>query len=206
MSNLKDYVKQRFGRGVQKPQIEAELLKAGWPKDQIETVFDSIEFEQKQFIEKQKRHRLPSKRILTAFVLIILCISLFFHFFIYIDFKNGCNIKIIPSLGEWNNLTIKRAIKILKYGSPNDYQNLCKYVNIIDGSVSCGGWEGGCFSGTYGPKSITVSSAQNTEAMSAGIIAHETCHAIQFDERRSFDETECYTEQNRLLKTIVQYQ
>lgn len=205
MSNLKDYIKQKFGLGVQKPQIEAELLKAGWTKDQIETVFDSIEFEQKQFIEKQKRHRLPSKRILTAFVLILFCLSLFFHFFIYIDLQNGCNIKIIPSLGEWNNLNIKRAIKVLKYGSPEDYQKLCKYVNTIEGSVSCGGWEGGCFPGPYGPKSITVSSAQDTVAWSASVITHETCHAIQWDQLKALDETECYQTDDRFLQSIVQY-
>lgn len=203
MSNLGDYVKQSFGRGVEKAQIEAELLKAGWTKDQIETVFSSIEFEQKQFIEKHKRKFLPSKKLLKIFFIIFFLFAFIYNSFLYVDIPNRCFVKIIPSIAfEFSNGNIKRAIKILRYGSPSDYQDFCKHVDTIDANIDCGGWEGGCF--RHGKK-IAISTSRNTVAWTAAIIVHETCHAMQNAQRRDSDETECYAADGRILESIIQF-
>jgi len=44
-----------------------------------------------------------------------------FWFFWFDDFANGCHIKISPSITEWNNVDIKKAILLMKEKSPKDY-------------------------------------------------------------------------------------
>lgn len=202
MSGLRDYIRESFAKGLKKGQIEASLSQSGWTKEQIEDAFERIEFSQKEFIEKHRRRILPSKKFLTIFLLVILFFGFIYKSFFYVDIKNECFVKIIPSLSlELSNGNIKRSIRILKYGSSSDYQNFCKYVDTIDANVDCGGWEGGCF---RGGKKIAVSTSQSTVAWTAGVIVHETCHAIQGYEGRGLDEDECYAADDRLLRTIVQ--
>lgn len=205
MNDLANYISQSFAKGLKRPQIEAELSKAGWTKDQIDTAFYSIEFEQKQFLQQTQRRFLPSKKPLIVIGILLIFFGFISQLFIYVDLENKCFIKIIPSLAEWNNLNIKRAIKILKYGSPSDYKDFCNHIDTIDGSIGCGGFEGGCFYPNR-PKTITVSSAQEetTIAFTVGVIDHETCHAMQYDQGRPGDENECYKEDDRLMRNIVQ--
>ena len=85
---------------------------------------------------------------LKVFLIIFLLVSFTYKYFFYVDYKNGCFVKIIPSVAmEFSNSNIKRSIEILKYGSPADYQNFCTYVDTIDANVDCGGFEGGCYRG-----------------------------------------------------------
>jgi len=199
---LREYIKNSFATGLKKPQIEASLLQSGWTKEQIADAFERIEFSQKEFIEKHRRRILPSKKFLTIFLIILLFFGFIYQFFFYIDVDNSCFVKIIPSITmEFSNSNIKRSIKILKHGSPTDYQDFCRLVDTIDANIDCGGWEGGCF---RSGKKIAVSTSQRTVAWTAGIIVHETCHAIQASEGRGLDENECYSADDRLLRTIVQ--
>ena len=201
-SSLVDYIKESFIKGLKKPQIEASLLQSGWSKKQIEDAFERIEFSQKEFIEKHRRRILPSKKFFTIFLLILLFSGLIYNQFFYVDFQNSCFVKILPSIGlEFSNFNIKRSIKILKYGSPADYQDFCRLVDTIDANVDCGGWEGGCY---RGGKRIAVSTAQGTVSWTVAIIVHETCHAIQTSEGRGMDEGECYAAGDRILGTIVE--
>ena len=206
MNNLKNYIIQSFAKGSKKPQIEAALRKAGWTKDLIDSAFYSVEFEKKQFLQSTQRKTISSKKIIVIFALTIIILGFFYQFFIHADFENGCFVKIIPSPVEWNNLNIKRAIKILKYGSPPDYKDFCAHIDTIDGNTGCGGFEGGCFQ-PNSPKTITVSTAQEEKigAWSVGVIVHETCHAMQYAEGKPLSETECHTADSRLLKSIIQF-
>ena len=205
MNELVNYIKESFVKGLKKPQIEAELTKAGWSKDQVDSAFYSVEFEQKQFLQQTQRRFLPSKKPLIIIIIILFSFGFIFQLFLYVDIANKCFIKIIPSIAEWNNLNIKRAVKILKYGSPSDYKDFCTHVDTINGVVACGGFEGGCFYGSQ-PKTIYISSAQeeSTIAFTVGVIVHETCHAMQYDQGRPGDENECYKEDDRLMRKIVQ--
>jgi len=195
-TNLRDYIKDSFMKGLKKAQIEASLLQSGWTKEQIEDAFERIEFSQKEFIEKHRKRILPSKKVFTIFLLILLFFGLIYQFFFYIDIGNSCFVKIIPSITlEFSNSNIKRSIKILKYGSPADYQDFCRLVDTIDANIDCGGFEGGCY---RGGKRIAVSTAQGTVSWTVAIIVHETCHAM------GFGETECYAAGDRILGTIVE--
>ena len=194
--NLREFIRECFVQGLKKEQIEASLLQSGWTKEQIADAFERIEFSQKEFIEKHRRRILPSKKFFTIFLLILLFSGLIYNQFFYVDFQNRCFVKILPSIGlEFSNSNIKRSIKILKYGSPTDYQDFCKLVDTIDANVDCGGWEGGCY---RGGKRIAVSTAQGTVSWTVAIIVHETCHAM------GFGETECYAAGDRILGTIVE--
>ena len=202
MSDLGNYIKESFVKGLKKPQIEASLLQSGWSKDQIEEAFKEVEFSQKEFIQKHKRRILPSKKVLTIILVIFFFLGISYKFFFYVDFENRCFVKILPSIAlEFSNSNIKRSIGILKYGSPTDYQDFCRLVDTIDANVDCGGFEGGCY---RGGKRIAVSTAQGTVSWTVAIIVHETCHAIQTVEGRGIGEGECYAAGDRILTTIVE--
>lgn len=124
--------------------------------------------------------------------------------FFYIDAKSGCFIKILPSWLEFSNGNIQRAIKTLKHASPEDYSDLCVNVETIDPSVSCGGWEGGCYHSSKARR-IYVSTSQRSLAWTVGVLVHETCHAIQHRESRGFDEQECYKADDRILREIIEF-
>lgn len=142
------------------------------------------------------------KKIFKIFVILLICAGIYYKYFFYYDYKNNCAITITPSF-ELSNVTIKKAIEVLKYGSPEDYQNLCSNVNTISTTVSCGGFGGGCYE--HNPGKITVSSSGRKLLSSAAIIVHETCHAMQDNENRPASEEECYRANDKTLRTLVEF-
>lgn len=140
---------------------------------------------------------------ITIFILIVL--GLIYRYFFYIDFENACYVILKPSITEFSNANIKRAIKTLKHGAPEDYQTFCTNVNTIDPNPSCGGFGGGCFhSSKSRTKTIDISTSQRDLAWTAAIIMHETCHAIQYSEGRNLNEEECYKVDDKTIKTLMQ--
>ncbi len=140
-----------------------------------------------------------------TFIILFLFVLLFFRYFYYMDIKNGCYLTIEPAILEFNNTSIKKAIKILKYGSPLDYRDLCKYVETITPFMSCGGFEGGCFMQNT-PKTIYVSTTRRSILQTTNVLVHETCHAKQFARgEKAFNEEECYAEGDRILQNLVKF-
>lgn len=136
---------------------------------------------------------------------VVILAAVFYYYFLYVDFGAGCYIKILPSLTELNNITVKRAISVLKNGSPDDYKGLCRYVGTINPNISCGGFGGGCFFAYKNTaRTIDISTANGSLIWTAGIIVHETCHARQFYEKKGLSEPECYAAMDDTLKRIVQ--
>jgi|WetSurMetagenome_2_1015567.scaffolds.fasta_scaffold27456_4 hypothetical protein len=135
--------------------------------------------------------------------IIIPAIILNFWIFRYDDWTGNCHIGINMSLLEWNNLEQKRALKLIRAKSPNDYKKVCTYVKTISPDLPCGGSGGGCFHGVN-PKQIEVSTLghKNSPEITAAVIVHETCHSIQREEKRPYSESECYGEMNRFLNDI----
>lgn len=123
--------------------------------------------------------------------------------FRYDDFSNGCHMKISISLLEWNNLQIKKALGFIRDNSDSDYKKVCAYVDSISPDLPCGGSGGGCFHPGR-EKEIEVSTLGHASKpeLTAAIIVHETCHSVQKEENRPFDEKECYKEANRFLKAV----
>jgi hypothetical protein len=142
-------------------------------------------------------------------ILVLLTIVLFFNFryFRYDDWSADCHIKLKPSLLELSSVSIKKAIKVLKYAEPVEYKNLCTYVDTINPNMGCGGFGGGCFyTGEMTKKEITISTSRNSSlSATAGIIAHETCHAIQYAENRPLDEPECYAVDDKVFRNLTVY-
>lgn len=137
-------------------------------------------------------------------VFLIFLSSLAFNFF-YIDLSSGCFIKLLPSWDlNFNTPQIKKGLKVLKNALPDDYNNICQRIEIIDPNLDCGGFEGGCYwSGN--PKRISVSTADESLSWIAAIIVHETCHSRQDFEKRGLNESECYTEGDRVLRSLAAY-
>jgi len=109
----------------------------------------------------------------------------------------------MPSLLEFNNLSIKRAINVLKYASPQDYQDLCEHVKVIDPNLACGGFEGGCYY-LNNRQAISINTSNRSLSWTAAIIGHEVCHAIQHKEGRDLNEPECYRKTDEILRKIVE--
>lgn len=147
-------------------------------------------------------------RLVKISVIFIIFFVLICNYLFHVDVKNKCFLRIKLSLLEMNNTSMKNAIKILKYASPEDYRDLCENVRVIDPSiippVGCPGFEGGCFHPKT-PKVIYVSTSQRTLSWTASVMVHETCHAIQYRESRPFSEEECYSEGGRILEKITEF-
>ena len=128
-----------------------------------------------------------------------------FWFFWFDDFANGCHIKISPSITEWNNVDIKKAILLMKEKSPKDYQTTCDNVRKIQPELACGGMGGGCFHSNT-PDEITVSTSfrpkENHAETTVAIMVHEVCHLLQNKENRGIEEGECYEKYCRVLYTM----
>lgn len=135
---------------------------------------------------------------------ILLLLFFFTKDFYYVDFQNSCYIGIGPSWIEFSNGTIKKAIGTLKIASPKDYKKVCERVSFINPNISCGGMEGGC-ADPNNPRAIDISSSHNSFMLSLLVIVHETCHTVQFFEKRPVSEEECYSEGSRILKELVTY-
>lgn len=145
------------------------------------------------------------KWFLKIIILIAILWLIIYKYFLYTDFSESCYIKIKPSLTELSNTNIKEAIKVLKYAVPEEYDKLCTHVDTINPNLSCGGFGGGCYYQST-EKEIDISTAHGGFlGMTAAIIAHETCHAIQHQEGRALNEQECYEIDDLVLKTIVEY-
>jgi hypothetical protein len=131
--------------------------------------------------------------------------------FAWIDLGAGCVIALRPSLVGDDTRTVKRALETLRHGSPEDYRRVCTHVATINPNPSCGGFGGGCFwhgEGNRGRASIDVSTEHGL-IWTVAILVHETCHARQFHEGRPprFDlEQECYAEDDRILRALVQFE
>lgn len=145
-------------------------------------------------------------RLKKTLIFLLILAFIFFRYFYYMDIKNGCYIKIMPAILEFSNTGIKKAIKVLKFGSPSDYRNLCKYVKIITPFISCGGFEGGCFM-PDSPKTIYVSTTNRSLLNTTNVLVHETCHAMQFAKKgnKGLNEPECYAAGDRILQKLVQF-
>lgn len=142
-------------------------------------------------------------RYLKILIWIIIFGGLYYRYFFYLDLANGCHISILPSL-ELSNLNIKEALAVLKRVTPDDYRDVCQYVTRVNPNFSCGGIGGGCAFRNI-PKSIDISTSMDDLAWSAAIIVHETCHAKQFQQGRSVSEDECYLEDDRVIKKLMEY-
>ena len=134
---------------------------------------------------------------------IIIIGGLYYRYFFYLDLSNGCHISILPSL-EMSNLNIKEALDVLKRVSFADYKDVCQYVAKVNPNFSCGGMGGGCAFRNI-PKSIDISTSMDDLAWSAAIIVHETCHAKQFQRGHGVSEEECYKEDDRVIKKLIEY-
>ena len=152
--------------------------------------------------------------MLGAIVVIVAVVAM--RYFVWWDVGARCVIGLRPSLVGYDNTTVKRALATLEHGSPEDYQpedyqKVCVHVATINPNPSCGGFEGGCFwhsEGNRGRASIDVSTEHGL-IWAVAIIVHETCHAIQYHEGRpaQFDlEHECYGEDDRILRQLVQFE
>ena len=133
------------------------------------------------------------KRFFKYCIILLLLISLFFHFFLYVDIANKCFVTIRPALIEFSNTTIKKGIRYLRSDYHNEYVKFCSVVSSIDPNISCGGFGGGCYS-EYNSNSgvIDISTPYGNWKAAAKVIIHETCHAVQFKEKRPFSEVECH--------------
>lgn len=139
-------------------------------------------------------------KYLSFFFLLFL---LLFNYLFYLDISNRCFIRIKTSF-EFSNSTIKKALKVLRYASPEDYQTVCQNVDTINTNVSCGGFGGGCFQ--HGEeKNIYVSTYRRSLDFTVGVIVHETYHVIQYKEGRPSSETECNIAMNKTLKKVVEF-
>ncbi len=134
----------------------------------------------------------------------IVCISFILNYFFYWDISGNCFITVRPSLLEFSNLSIKEALKVLKFASPSDYQLVCANVSTINPNISCGGHEGGCFY-KQRPRTIDISTTNRSLAWTSTIIVHETCHAIQYKQGRPMGEKECDEMMTDALSRIVEY-
>jgi hypothetical protein len=152
------------------------------------------------------RRGLVAVGVIAALVLVIAL-----RYFVWIDPGARCVIGLRPSLVGYDNTTVKRALATLKHGSPQDYRKVCTHVAWINPNPSCGGFGGGCFwhnEGNRSRASVDVSTERGL-IWTVAILVHETCHAVQYHEGRppQFDlEHECYGEDDRILRALVQFE
>jgi len=171
-----------------------------FPKPKIEEQ-GKVDYADEAF-RSMKRGHIAKIVVFSLFVLYFL-----FHYFIYWDPREGCFIQIKPAFLEFTNLDMKRALKALKYGSPEDYRTVCRNVETINPVIGCGGFGGGCYyqgrSKTSASREIHVSTAKDDLVTAMAVMVHETCHAIQAKEGRSLDEQECYLADDKTLRQVV---
>lgn len=145
------------------------------------------------------------KIIKIAIAFFVVYIFLNFLLFRYDDWKNGCHIKLKPSLLELSNLKIKEALTVLRVGMPEEYRRVCNNIDLVEPDLPCGGAGGGCFHPNQGSKIVISIEHGGTVAHTASIIAHETCHYLQQEQKRPFDENECYAKGDEVTNALIQY-
>lgn len=144
------------------------------------------------------------RKLLGWFLVLCLCGTFFYRSFYYVDSSQGCFIRFTPSIFlEFNTGNIKQGIQILKKAAPEEYDKLCQYVGTINANVSCGGFQGGCYQPGQSKQIYVSVSHSEYLGWTAGIIAHEVCHARQAYENREFSEPECYEVTNQVLQQVV---
>jgi hypothetical protein len=205
----------------EKATRHSESLEKNYPAEE----FNTIEENKEEILNKEnlkgnygRNHQLgvffaENKEILKflskVIISLLLVLCLIYHWFFYINISNGCFIFFKPSmLFEFNTGNIKEGIFVLKNAVPDEYKKLCTHVNVINANISCGGWQGGCYRG--GPrankKEIYISASRDQfVGWTAAVVAHETCHAIQFSQKRDMSESECYEIGDKVLKAAVQF-
>jgi hypothetical protein len=151
------------------------------------------------------------RRVVIIGVLVALTAVLTFRYVLWIDLGERCYLFIRLSLVGYDTTAVKRALHALKHGSPADYRTVCTHVATINPNPSCGGFGGGCFwHGASQQGRVTIDiSTEHGLPWTIAIIVNETCHAIQFHEGRppGHDlETECYREDDRILRALVQFE
>ena len=147
------------------------------------------------------------KDLMKIFILALIIAAVIYRYFFYYDLSTGCLIKLKPSIIELSSANIKESIKILKIAVPDEYEKLCAHVDLINPNFSCGGTGGGCYvPGQTPQKEIDISTTNDGFlGWTAAVIAHEPCHAVQHEEGRPFNETECYGIGNYVLYSAVVY-
>lgn len=201
--DLVDYINASLKKGVYKDAVRVQLIKQGWQDADIDAAFENVGIKDSQ-LRKVEEKKIPIKKKKIVFALFAtLAIGFYiYNSFFYIDPTNKCFIKILPGI-ELNTPTIKNAVDVLKNTSVQDYKNLCSHVDTINPNIfNCGGFEGGCFY-PQNPTTIQVGTAHNNLSWTAGVIVHETCHAMQYKEKRPFSEQECYKADDRILRQII---
>jgi hypothetical protein len=146
-------------------------------------------------------------KIITLIIFAVIIIAVFFRYFYYVDFKNGCYVKIKPSIFELSSQNIKEAILVLKNAVPGEYEKFCSHVKAINPNMACGGFGGGCYYGeNLKKKEIDISTANSGYlGWTAAVVAHETCHAIQGQNNKPISEDECYKINNEVLKKVISF-
>lgn len=147
------------------------------------------------------------RRFIKVTIIVFIISAIFYRYFYYIDFANSCYITIKPSIMEFSSQNIKQAIEVLKYAVPEEYAKFCGHVKAINPNFACGGFNGGCYyAENLASKEIDVSTANSSYlGWTAAVIAHETCHAIQAQEKRAISEDECYKIGNKVLKKVIDF-
>lgn len=138
------------------------------------------------------------KKLIVILIFITVVAFFLYHYFFYTDPQSGCFIKIPPSF-QGGNTKAKKAIKIIKINSPDDYKNLCKYIKTIDLFSGAAGGAAGLYWEKLNPHAILVNSMWYFQFF-VEMIAHETCHATQHFEGRPYSEEECYKKGDVLIK------
>jgi hypothetical protein len=148
------------------------------------------------------------RKLIKTGIIVFILGAVFFRYFYYLDFKNKCYVKIWPSFLELSSQNIKQAIKVLRYADPEEYGKFCGHVKSINPNFACGGFGGGCYYGANNgnKKEIDISTANSGYlGWTAAIIAHETCHAVQAQEKGQLNEDECYKVGNEVLKKVISF-
>ncbi len=143
---------------------------------------------ERQIVDRTRGRQ--KKRLWKYGIGLFLVVSLFYHFFLYIDIFHGCFITIRPALTELSNTTMKKGVYYLKTNFPQQYQDFCSNVRVINPNISAG--TGGEYQYLENPDMIAISTAFGKYTDAAKAIIHETCHAMQFKSGRPFSEPECY--------------
>ena len=147
------------------------------------------------------------RKIIKIIVIALIIGAAGYRYFYYTDFKNNCYIKIKPSILEFSSQNIKQAIKVLKLAAPEEYGKFCGQVKAINPNFACGGLDGGCYyEDNLEKREIDISTANSGYlGWTAAVIAHETCHAIQAQEKRALSENECDKIGSAVLKKVISY-
>jgi hypothetical protein len=172
-----------------------------------------LELKRSLLINSEIEYR-KMKKIKLKYIIALLFFVIYFNLFIYIDISKGAVIKIAPFISISELIKTKKAIKLIKKVSNEEYIKLCRNVNKIDlNMLFCPASSDGCYRGgsNISKKSITIQGSDilinelYTVDYIAEIISHETCHVIQNAENRDGDEKECYEVNRKLGEQIKKY-